>query len=59
MTAFKKYSEKAAGCTIWQRGFYDHIIRDDDDYRLHWQYIDENPKKWSMGKDAYYGYNPL
>ena len=59
ITAFKKYSENAVGCKIWQRGFHDHIIRDDDDYRLHWQYIDENPKKWSTGKDAYYGYGSM
>ena len=56
---FKKFSEKACGSKLWQRGFYDHIIRNDDDYRRHWQYIDENPKKWVMGKDAYYGYGPL
>ena len=40
----------------WQTRFHDHIIRNDDDYRRHWQYIDENPKKWVMGKDVYYGY---
>ena len=56
MTAFKKFSEKACGQKLWQRGFYDHIIRDDEDYRMHKQYIDENPKKWIMGKDAYYGH---
>ena len=55
MTAFKKFSEKACERKIWQRGFYDHIIRNEDDYRKHVQYIDENPKKWAMGKDAYYG----
>ncbi len=59
VTGFKKFSEKAAGRKIWQRSFHDHIIRNDDDYRLHWQYIDENPKKWIMGKDAYYGYGSL
>ena len=56
---FKKFSEKACGIKIWQRGFHDHIIRSDDDYRRHWQYIDENPKKWVIGKDAYYGFGPL
>lgn len=55
VAAFKKYTNKACGFSVWQRSFHDHIIRDDDDYRLHWRYIDENPKKWLMGKDAYYG----
>ncbi len=39
---------------IWQKSFYDHIIKDDEDYYYHLQYIEENPKKWKMGKDKYY-----
>ena len=31
---------------IWQRSFYDHIIRCEQDYLDIWQYIDENPLKW-------------
>ena len=30
----------------WQSKFYDHIIRDEYDYMVHLQYIDENPAKW-------------
>ena len=37
---------------IWQRGFYDHIIRTEQDYAQIWQYIDENPVKWES--DEYY-----
>ena len=54
VAAFKKYTNKACGFSVWQRSFHDRVIRDDNDYRLHWRYIDENPKKWLMGKDAYY-----
>ncbi|MEA4831543.1 MAG: transposase [Oscillospiraceae bacterium] len=32
---------------IWQRSFHDHIIRDEHDYIRIWQYIDENPTKWT------------
>lgn len=39
---------------LWQRSFYDHIIRDENDYLNHLQYIDENPKKWLLGEDEYY-----
>ena len=39
---------------IWQKGFYDHIIRDENDFLIRWQYIDENPRKWLIGKDEYY-----
>lgn len=45
---------KEANVPIWQKGFHDHIIRNKDDYLTRWQYIDENPKKWLIGKDKYY-----
>ena len=34
------------GKHIWQRSYYDHIIRNDIDYLNIWQYIDENPLRW-------------
>lgn len=37
---------------IWQRSYYDHIIRSENDYFEIWQYIDENPIKWTL--DKYY-----
>lgn len=39
---------------VWQRGYYDHIIRNEKDLNDICQYIDENPKKWLLGKDEYY-----
>ncbi len=39
---------------VWQRGYYDHVIRNEEDYINHIQYIDENPRKWLLGKDEYY-----
>ncbi len=30
---------------IWQRSYYDHIIRDENDYLEVWKYIDDNPFK--------------
>ncbi|MBE6817204.1 MAG: hypothetical protein E7520_05835 [Ruminococcaceae bacterium] len=54
VTAFKKFTEKEIGERIWQRSYHDHIIRSDEDLCMHIQYIDENPKKWLMGKDEYY-----
>ncbi len=32
---------------VWQTRFYEHVIRNDDDYFRIWQYIDENPQKWN------------
>ena len=37
---------------LWQRSFYDHVIRNDADYLQIWQYIDENPLRWS--KDIFF-----
>ncbi len=46
---------KANNCQseqIWQRSFYDHVIRGQKDYEEIWQYIDENPLRW--GTDCFY-----
>lgn len=32
---------------LWQRSFYDHVVRNETDYLRIWQYIDENPLRWS------------
>ena len=38
---------KKAGFSVWQKGFYDHVIRNDNDYRDIWNYIEGNPGKWT------------
>ena len=43
---------KEVGARIWQRSFYDHLIRDEQDYLIKWKYVDDNPQKWSS--DRYY-----
>jgi len=48
----KSYVSKQVGYSIWQKGFYDHIVKDDNDFENIWIYIDENPVKW--GNDDYY-----
>ena len=37
---------------VWQRGYYDHIIRNENDYKNTWEYIMSNPAKWI--EDEYY-----
>jgi len=49
---FKGSITKKLGFSLWQPRFHDHIIRDDNDYRRIWQYIDENPARWV--DDDYY-----
>lgn len=48
----KGYVTKQIGFSIWQKLFYDRVIRNETDYRRYWQYIDENPLKWV--DDEYY-----
>ena len=44
--SLKGLCTKAAGHPIWQRGYYDHIIRDENDFLHCWKYLDENPVSW-------------
>lgn len=48
----KGYATKKIGAQIWQKGFYDRVIRSQSAYEEIWNYIDENPLKWQ--DDEYY-----
>ena len=37
---------KQAGFSVWQKGFYDHVVRSHRDYMDIWNYIEGNPGKW-------------
>ena len=54
ISTLKRFCSKKTGQKIWQKSFHDHIIRNEEDLYNHMQYINENPKKWIMGKDEYY-----
>lgn len=49
---YKGVVTKEIGFSLWQKGFFDHIIRNEEDYLSHLQYINENPAKWE--NDEYY-----
>ena len=42
----KRWVSMKIGYSIWQKSFYDHIIRDCDDYNVRVKYIHENPIRW-------------
>ena len=46
VSTFKRFCNKEYGTNIWQRGFYDHIIRCSEDYEETKKYIYENPINW-------------
>jgi putative transposase len=39
------------GMPVWQRNYYEHIIRDDQDYKCIAEYIMNNPLKWEMDEN--------
>ena len=50
----KRTISKSTG-SIWQKSYYDHIIRVPQDFQTKYNYIESNPGKWT--EDAYYGIN--
>lgn len=41
---------KHVGFSVWQKGFYDLVIRSKTDYQEVWEYIEGNPIKWAEDK---------
>ena len=49
---FKRFTNKISGIELWQRSYYDHIIRNEADYLEKSDYIINNPAKWA--EDEYF-----
>ena len=39
------------GISVWQRGYFDHIIRDNESLARIRNYIIKNPRCWEMDKE--------
>ena len=52
ISSWKRLSQKKIGKKIFQRSYYDHIVRNEKDYLRIWQYMENNPKQWEM--DCFY-----
>ena len=50
ISTFKRFCAKEIGENIFQRGYFDHIIRNREDYEEHVKYIYENPIKRNFEK---------
>ena len=48
----KGFVTRQLGKNIWQKGYYDHIVRNESEYKKIWCYIDQNPSTWL--NDDYY-----
>ena len=47
------------GGSVWQRNYYEHIIRDDDDLNRIRQYIADNPARWTDDENHPANIKPL
>ena len=50
--SIKTLTTKEIGEPIFQRSYYDHVIRNQQDYDEIWEYIENNPLKWAMTKQG-------
>ncbi len=48
--SFKRYVSKNSGIKIWQRSYYDHIIRNKKEFIEICRYIENNPLNWINNK---------
>ena len=48
MNASKAIHQQYGDVPVWQRGYYDHIIRNYADYQETVRYISENPIRWIL-----------
>ena len=52
IAALKRLTNKSSGESLWQSSYYDHVIRDEQDFLRCWEYIEHNPYRWE--EDRYY-----
>jgi putative transposase len=48
----KAVVRQASEDPIWQRGFFDHVLRSDESYAEKWNYVRENPVRAGLVKAA-------
>jgi len=48
MNASKAIRKQYGNVGVWQRGYYDHVIRNQADYDMIAAYIEENPIRWEL-----------
>ena len=51
-SSIKRYTNKLAGFNMWQDTYHDRILRNEEEYRTRWNYIENNPAK--LAEDEYH-----
>lgn len=52
ISTFKRLINKECNKAIWQRNYYEHVIRNEKEYLKILEYIENNPFNW--GNDKYF-----
>ena len=52
ISTFKRFCHREVGTHIFQRSYHDHVVRGERDYLKIWEYIDNNPARWT--EDCFY-----
>ena len=50
--ALAEHIALAGTSPIWQRGFFDHVLRNDESYGNKWNYVQDNPVRAGMVTNA-------
>ena len=48
VSTFKRFCNKEIGENIFQRSYYDHVVRNNEDYEEILRYIINNPRRWYL-----------
>jgi len=40
--------------TIWQRNYFERVVRDENEYKIVHQYVRENPRNWKTGDEDFW-----
>ena len=49
--SFKSAVSRLEGGPLWQRSFYDRVIRSDIELRALRQYVTDNPLRWALDRE--------
>ena len=47
MNSSRQIHSFAPDLVVWQRAYYDHVVRDERDYAEIWDYMEFNPLRWA------------
>jgi REP element-mobilizing transposase RayT len=50
-TLGKEIEQTGTSSPIWQRGFFDHVLRNDESYSQKWNYVRQNPVRAGLVND--------